>query len=136
MLSPREAVARSTSNERHKRVVLVVDDDATFRRDMCQALEDAGYVTVGAAGGSDAFDCLAADRVRPDLIITDLRMPNLDGFEFLSTLASDPKLRDIPVLVVSGAVDVTAMSRLRGRPYLTKPFSPDALLAKVATTMR
>jgi len=83
---------------------------------MCLALEDAGYVTVGAADGSDAFDCLAADRVRPDLIITDLRMPGLDGFESLSMLVSDPRLRDIPVLVVSGAVDVTAMSGCAGDP--------------------
>jgi CheY-like chemotaxis protein len=119
-----------------KKIVLVVDDDPSFRRDLCEALEGAGYVTVGAGSGRDAFDLLFKGRVKPDLILTDLRMSDVDGFEFQSLLATDDTLKRIPVLVISGAVDVTALSRLRGRPFLAKPVSPDQMLEKVAQYCR
>jgi signal transduction histidine kinase/CheY-like chemotaxis protein len=90
--------------------VLVIDDDDTVRRGMRLALEPAGWKVTEAENGQIALDRLAA--TRPDAIILDLMMPEMDGFEFLEELRRRADWRDTPVVVVTGR-DLTEDDRRR-----------------------
>jgi CheY-like chemotaxis protein len=90
--------------------VLLVDDDELVRRGVRQALEPLGWKVIEAEDGQIAVDSLAA--ARPDVIILDLMMPKMDGFEFLNELRARPDWRDIPVVVIT-AKDLTEEDRDR-----------------------
>jgi signal transduction histidine kinase/DNA-binding response OmpR family regulator len=89
---------------------LLVDDDDTVRRGIRLGLEQAGWSVIEAENGRVALDCLAARR--PDAIILDLMMPEMDGFQFLDALRQRPEWHDIPIVVVT-ARDLTAEDRGR-----------------------
>jgi CheY-like chemotaxis protein len=89
---------------------LLVDDDELVRRSVRQALEPVGWKVTEAENGEVAVEVLAAGR--PDVIILDLMMPKMDGFEFLHELRSRPEWQDIPVVVVT-AKDLTQEDRDR-----------------------
>ena len=86
-------------------VVLVVDDDEFTCDAIRRLLTRMGYATACANNGSDALDLLR--QVRPDVIVLDWMMPQMDGLEVLRRLRSDPQTRDVPVLVYSAADDPT-----------------------------
>ena len=90
--------------------VLLVDDDEVVRRSVRQALEPIGWKVTEAENGEIAVEALAAGR--PDVIILDLMMPKMDGFEFLDELRSQPDWRDVPVVVIT-AKDLTEEDRNR-----------------------
>jgi len=89
---------------------LLVDDDDVVRRSVRQALEPIGWQVTEAENGQVAVDSLTA--ARPDVIILDLMMPKMDGFEFLDELRSRLNWRDIPVVVIT-AKDLTDEDRNR-----------------------
>ncbi|MBC8132351.1 MAG: response regulator [Deltaproteobacteria bacterium] len=91
--------------------ILVVDDDFDIREVLCEILTSEGYRVVDAANGSDALSRLRGDGP-PSLVLLDLRMPVMDGYEFLKRRDADPVLRGIPVIVLS-ATDVMAAADLR-----------------------
>ncbi len=91
-------------------VALVVDDDPVGRQMLAQMLENDGWTVTEAENGLVAFDRLA--EVRPDLILLDLMMPEMDGFEFAHELRQNPRWRDIPILVVT-AKDLSEDDRRR-----------------------
>lgn len=112
--------------------VLVIDDSATIRHSAASVLAGAG---LEVALAEDGFAALAqiADQ-RPDLILLDVMMPRLDGYQTCSLLRRHPGYADVPVLMLSGCD--TVFDRVRGRvagsdQYLTKPFTADTLLAAV-----
>ncbi len=82
----------------NQQTVLVIDDEEAIRRNLGASLEDLGYRVVVAADGAQGLK--AVERERPDIVLTDLRMPVMDGLEFLSTLRETTP--DLPVIVVSG----------------------------------
>jgi CheY-like chemotaxis protein len=90
--------------------VLLVDDDHLVRRGVRQALEPLGWKITEAENGEVAIASLAT--ARPDVIILDLMMPKMDGFEFLDELRTQPDWRDIPVVVIT-AKDLTDEDRDR-----------------------
>jgi hypothetical protein len=92
------------------RQVLLVDDDDTMRRGMRKALEQDGWQVSEAENGRVALARL--NETRPDIIMLDLMMPEMDGFEFLVEMRARAEWRDIPVLVVT-AKDLTAEERSR-----------------------
>ena len=92
------------------RRVLVIDDDDLMRGGVCQSLRRDGWEVSEAANGRLGIDSLVQSR--PDAIMLDLMMPEMDGFEFLVEMRSKPEWRDIPVLVVT-AKDLTAEERAR-----------------------
>jgi len=100
MASSVELTARAPGGPR----VLVVDDDPELRTILCEALCEEGYLADQATNGADAVRCIAS-QVHPDLILMDLRMPVMDGYEFLKRRSVDETLRQIPVIVVSATVD-------------------------------
>ena len=112
--------------------VLVVDDDNGIRIALTQALEDEGYLVMAAEHGARALELLRTASPRPCLILLDMMMPVLDGRGFLQQKASDPALRDMPVIVItadrSALKDVASLS---AAAVLAKPISLDQLLLTV-----
>lgn len=112
--------------------ILVVDDDPDLRASVGILLELAGYAVVTAGDGAAALDYLRSHPL-PALVVLDLMMPQVDGWEVLTRLRSDASLSDIPVVVCSAASRTTVGGRLPGGvPVVSKPFDPDALLAAIA----
>lgn len=116
--------------------VLVVDDDPLMRKVLTRRLERLGHTVREAEDGRQALDILRAEPV--DLVLTDLRMPEMGGLELLENLKADPALRDVPAIMVSGADDSTETIRaieLGAEDFLPKPFDPTVLRARVGATL-
>ena len=105
------------------RKLLIIDDDALVRQSIVTYLTDSGFAVCSAADAANALDLLAdPTHSLPDLILTDLRMPNGDGLQLLQTLHD--RHPSLPVIVISGAGvmnDVVSALRLGARDYLIKP---------------
>ncbi len=111
--------------------ILVVEDDDEIRELIAEMLEDSGFDVATAANGREALERLRAP-VLPCVIVLDLMMPVMNGWELRSKLLADPKLCDIPVIVVSGAADLhESPDGLMAARILTKPVKWPALLASV-----
>lgn len=82
------------------RTALVVDDSMLIRHTVCRFLEERGYTVESATNGLDALQVLKA--VRPDILITDMMMPKMDGSQLITELKNDPKTANIPVIVLAG----------------------------------
>jgi CheY-like chemotaxis protein len=118
----------SGSPETPPRHVLVVEDDFDIREAMTMVLEDEGYVVGSAANGREALDLLATTP-RPDVIVLDLMMPIMNGWEFLKALRADPSYEALNVVVVSAVPDGSAFAPVQG--VVPKPIDMDRLLATV-----
>ena len=117
--------------------VLVVDDEADIVALVAYHLAKSGYRVSTAASGSDALD--AARRERPALVVLDLMLPGLSGYDVLEQLRAGEGTRDIAVLMLTARRE--EQDRIRGLSlgaddYLTKPFSPQELVLRVAAILR
>lgn len=112
------------------RTILVVEDDVDQRELIKLHLLDAGYMVRGAANGLEAAaSCL---QITPDLVISDVHMPRMSGFDMIRILKSEPAMKDIPVIFLT--VDEGARTEGEGLgaiEYLAKPFKPASLLMLV-----
>jgi CheY-like chemotaxis protein len=113
----------------NSRKTLIVDDEKLILISTRIVLESVGFDVVTAASGEEAL--VTARATRPGLILLDIMMPGIDGWETLSRLKEDPELKDIPVIIF------TAREHSRGRQlaremgaadYFQKPFEPDELI--------
>jgi CheY-like chemotaxis protein len=112
--------------------VLIVDDDRDIREMLAQTLEDEGYVALTAASGREAMALLAEAATRPCVILLDLMMPGMNGWEFRAAQQRDPQLAAIPVVVLSARTDLaSAAATMAGVDYLAKPIDFDALMRTV-----
>lgn len=112
--------------------VLVVDDDVLNRKLLARHLEQEGHRVSSAAGGREALHALAAERF--DLVLLDVLMPEMDGYEVLERIEHDEELRHIPVIMVSALDEVDSVVRCieaGAEDYLSKPFDPVLLRARV-----
>jgi two-component system cell cycle response regulator DivK len=112
--------------------ILVIEDHEDNRRIVRDLLSANGYELLEAISGEEGL--AFAERERPDLILTDIQLPGLDGYEVTRRIKANPALRRIPVIAVtsyalSGDEQKAAAAGCDG--YVTKPFSPRALLAKI-----
>lgn len=117
-------------------LILIVDDEPFNVDYLEQELEDLDYRTISAANGQEALDRIAADG--PDLVLLDIMMPVMDGFEVLARLKADPDFRHIPVIVVSAMSDMDSVIRgieLGADDYLPKPFDPVLLHARLTSSL-
>ncbi len=111
------------------RSILVVDDDLEIGEVLCDLLRDEGYAAERAANGLDALRALLAGS-RPDVILLDLMMPVMNGWEFREAQAREPTLAEIPVVVMTANRQVDSAA-LGGCALLTKPLQLEHLLATV-----
>jgi CheY-like chemotaxis protein len=112
--------------------VLVVDDDEAAADVLCVRLAKQGFVTTTVDSGQAAIN--HAQEHQPDLILLDLRLPDVDGFEVCERLADEATTTGIPVIILSGMEhpDILRKSRSAGcRFYVRKPYDPNALLALI-----
>jgi CheY-like chemotaxis protein len=111
--------------------VLIVEDDEDLREMMAQLLTLEGYQTTTVANGREALEYLH-DAEKPHLILLDLMMPVMDGWEFRRQQQADPALAPVPVIVLS-ALDQARASNLEAEAFLKKPLDFDRLLSLVRT---
>jgi two-component system, cell cycle response regulator DivK len=120
-----------------RRVVLVVDDHQDNRRILRDLLASAGYEVIEATTGDDGV-AMAKART-PDLILMDIQLPGIDGYEATRRIKADDALRRIPLIVVTSYAlsgdDAKALAA-GADAYVAKPFSPRAMLAKIREYLR
>jgi two-component system chemotaxis response regulator CheY len=112
--------------------ILTVDDSRTMRDMLRLALVGAGFRVVEAVDGLDGLAVLAGER--PDVIITDINMPNLDGFGFIEAVRDDATNRSTPILVLTTESDPEKKARARdagATGWIVKPFNPEKLVQAI-----
>ena len=116
----------------NNREVMVVEDDNDLRESLCQALRDNGFSVVSASNGQQALEVLQGG-VHPAVILLDLMMPVLNGWELRDALRDDPRLADIPQLVISAYMDEAEQHVLALPPddCIRKPFHIRILLEAI-----
>ena len=109
--------------------VLIVEDDADLREMMAQLLALEGYQATTVANGREALEYLQHERA-PDVILLDLMMPVMDGWEFRRQQKADPQIAPVPVIVLS-ALDQRRAAPVEAEAFLNKPLDFDRLLELV-----
>lgn len=111
-------------------LVLVVDDSSSIRRQTAKHIEDAGLRVITAIDGADALELLLNGKHEPDLILSDVEMPNMNGWEFLDYVKTDKNLGHLPIVMVT-SLDATKYRQMAARmgaaDYIVKPFGPKDL---------
>jgi len=116
----------------HTKKILVIDDEPAIHRLLQIILEGEGFLVIGPVEGGGTAPALSGDK--PDLIILDILMPEVDGFDVLQILKEDEETQDIPVLILTASnrsIDMEKARRMGAVNYLTKPFQPAELLQAV-----
>jgi DNA-binding response OmpR family regulator len=117
-------------------VVLVVDDEPAIRLVCRLNLQTAGFETIEAPDGKAALELARSER--PDLILLDIMLPNVDGFTVAEELVAAAETREIPIVFITARSDVKDQRRgydAGGVAFMTKPFDPDLLPETVRTTI-
>jgi two-component system sensor histidine kinase/response regulator len=112
--------------------VLVMEDDTAIRATLVDILELNGYGVIQATNGPDGV--AMAQRHHPDVILTDISMPGLNGFEVIQTLHADEQTRSIPIIIVSASVEPEKMRQgmdLGAEDFIVKPFTEDQVLRSI-----
>jgi CheY-like chemotaxis protein len=114
--------------------LLMVEDDPDIRLLFTTVLSGRGFEVVTAAHGAQALELLQSGDPRPSVIVADLHMPVMDGWQLLTALRADPELSSIPVIVLTAADDP---QRAAPRPetILLKPISIEALIAAISAEL-
>ena len=108
--------------------ILICEDNPTIRRLLSVALRDSEHLIEMAPDG--AAGMALAETWSPDLIVTDISMPDMDGFQLVQAVRRHPRLGRVPVLVMSATMERDKLESIvasGANGYLTKPFSPEAL---------
>jgi DNA-binding response OmpR family regulator len=113
--------------------ILIVDDDESIRSLLQQELGDAGYNIDEASNGKEALERVRTNR--PDLIILDIMMPEMNGFDVAAVLKNDPQTMDIPIIVLSVVQDKARGFRIGVDRYLTKPIDTDLLFNEIGSLL-
>jgi len=116
-------------------LVMVIDDDQDLRDAICSVLSDTGYLTVAFGDPLDGLDYLASEAPRPSLILLDLMMPGMNGWEFREAQRANPAASSIPVVVMTARRGVTN-DTLGVAAIILKPFKLKYLLEVVDAHLR
>ena len=139
-ITARAIVAEARSTDERKggtmgiKRILVVDDSPTERHMLKDLLTKAGYEVVSSENGEDAIQ--KARQAKPDLILMDVVMPGLNGFQATRAISRDPETKSIPVIMCTSKSQETDKIwglRQGARDYVVKPVDRDVLLAKIAS---
>lgn len=116
-----------------KSKILVVDDSPTIRKFISIALKVKGFEIISASDGMEALELLPNDNV--DLVITDLNMPNIDGFNLIERIRTNENYQNTPIIVMSNLSDSEDIQRainLGANSYIIKPFDQNNITKEVA----
>ena len=116
----------------HAGTILVVDDDINSLQILFKMLQQANYRVITAQDATSAFTRL--EHTMPDLILLDIRMPEIDGFELYRRLRAFPATAEAPIMFISSLTDTDAVVqgfKLNAVDYITKPLRPDEVLARI-----
>jgi chemosensory pili system protein ChpA (sensor histidine kinase/response regulator) len=114
--------------------VLIVDDSLSMRHVLSMAVKKAGWTPVPARDGIEALDIIQRSTRQPDLVLLDIEMPRMDGFEFLSTIRAQKGRVDLPIVMLtsrSGEKHRNKATALGVTDYMVKPFQEDALVRNI-----
>jgi DNA-binding response OmpR family regulator len=125
-----------------RKKILVVDDEPKMVTMLKMALEAASYEVVAASNGQEGIEKVEGER--PDAIILDLMMPEMDGFTACKKIKGNPEYAHIPILVLTGISEQFSSSRysksmgleLEAEDYIDKPFDPNILLERLARLLK
>lgn len=113
-------------------LVMIVEDDRDVRESIAEVLEDCEFRSLGAANGQEAISELRASSKKPCVILLDIMMPVMDGWEFRAQQLADPELDTIPVVILSAHANIEeAAHGMAAAACLKKPVQLEALLAMV-----
>jgi CheY-like chemotaxis protein len=130
-----EVLPASSAADGKKRI-LVVDDDLTTVKIIAHFLEKENYEVSSSLSGIEGLK--KAFRESPDLILLDIMMPDLNGFQFLSVFRKDQENARVPILILSSLAEETDVLKgldVGAVDYITKPFSPQVLMAKIKKSL-
>ncbi|MCE0743763.1 response regulator [Acetobacter sicerae] len=114
--------------------IMIVDDSRTMRDMLHRTLEGAGYLVVEAVDGKDGLETLNRLPAPPAAIISDINMPNLDGYGFISGVRSQEVMEKTPILVLTTETDPAKKERAKkagATGWIVKPFAPAILLKAI-----
>ena len=118
--------------------LLIVEDEEATRETWAEFFQNTGYETVEAADGQEALEMARTEN--PDLVLLDLRLPKLDGYQVCQRLKSDPTMSQIPIIMITafltGASDTVRGIEYGADDYLNKPVDLDVLAARVKMVLR
>jgi len=120
-----------------ERKILIIEDDKDIVEMLDYNLKEEGYETISALNGEQGISL--AGKERPDLIILDIMLPIMDGFEVCRTLKNDDRVAHIPIIILSAKsqeTDKVVGLELGADDYITKPFSPRELIARTRAILR
>jgi signal transduction histidine kinase/DNA-binding response OmpR family regulator len=122
-------VATTPNSTDRPKTILVVDDEAPIRKLLQQELGEAGYQVIEAADGQEALHQIR--RKKPDLVILDVLMPNMNGFNVAAILKNDPHTMDLPIIMLTIVEDAERGYRLGVDRYLRKPINTETLFTDI-----
>ncbi len=128
-----EVDARDERSGRERPLAMVVDDSVTVRKVTTRLLERQGMDVVTAKDGLDAMEKL--EELKPDFMLLDIEMPRLDGFEVVSRVRHDPRLEDLPIIMITSRTGEKHRERalsLGANEFLGKPYQEQVLFARIA----
>ncbi len=131
-----EEIKSSENDQKQSERILLVDDNPTNLQVLVGTLEGRGYNLLIAKNGESALTIVR--KARPDLILLDIMMPGIDGFEVCRRLKADPATQEIPVIFLSALGETTDKVHgldLGAADYITKPFQPEEVIARVNTQL-
>ena len=132
--SSNEVELQTTSEKAMSKRILTIDDSKTMRDMLMLTLVEAGFDVVQAVDGQDGLDVLEKETAPIDVIITDINMPRMDGYEVIRNLRRDPAHKSTPILVLTTESDGDKKNMARdagATGWMVKPFDPDRLVATV-----
>jgi CheY-like chemotaxis protein len=109
-------------------LVVVVDDEEEVRELVGNLLQEEGYGIASFSNGKQAIEYLLTQDQRPKLVVTDLAMPVMDGWDLVKAIQQNPELASIPVMIVTGS---RRQAKIVGVPVVEKPIDPERLLGTV-----
>jgi len=120
-------------------IIMVVDDSPTVVKFVSFALSSTGIKVITACDVMDALEQLSTMSEEVDLIITDLNMPNVDGYEFIATVRENQQYQKVPIIILSSEEEEKDKAKgveAGASSYLVKPFKPNVLLAEVSRYLK
>jgi len=119
--------------------VLLVDDEETIRKAVGQYLQDKGYSVTALESAPLAFEALQLSQKLPDVLVTDINMPNVDGYTFVEKLRSKPEFSILPIIFLTArgmTPDRIQGFKSGGNAYISKPFDPEELVSVIENVVK